>query len=139
MEMRILLLVAVVACVFGSVAGFLRPVVTRIGSRTTTTAVSLKKEAAVAAVAAMFLLGGHSSPAFADLSDEESEISMQVKVIGVSSEGNSGGNVKTVGTSSKEDESYGALLKKEQAKQESRKKDKVSRSKDLCETLGRGC
>lgn len=62
---------------------------------------------------------------------------MPVKVIGVSADESTA--VKTVGTSSKEDESYGALLKKEQAKQESRKKDKVSRSKDLCETLGRGC
>jgi hypothetical protein len=138
MVARFLLFVAMLACVFGPVAGFLRPIVSRTGSRSNT-AVSLKKEVAGAAIAAILLFGGHTSPAFADLSDEESDISMPVKVIGVSAEGSTGGNVKTVGTSSKEDESYGALLKKEQAKQESRKKDKVSRSKDLCETLGRGC
>lgn len=120
---------------FQSVTGFMRPIA-RI-SRRSNTAVALKKEATIAAIAALVLFGGHSSPAFADLSAEESEISMPVKVIGVSADESTA--VKTVGTSSKEDESYGALLKKEQAKQESRKKDKVSRSKDLCETLGRGC
>ena len=35
-----------------------------------------------------------------------------------------------------EDDSYVSKLKKEQLKQESRKKSKVQRSKDLCETLG---
>ena len=35
-----------------------------------------------------------------------------------------------------EDDSYVNKLKKEQLKQESRKKSKVQRSKDLCETLG---
>ena len=35
-----------------------------------------------------------------------------------------------------DDDSYVNKLKKEQSKQESRKKSKVQRSKDLCETLG---
>ena len=38
-----------------------------------------------------------------------------------------------------DDLSYGAKLQKEQKKQEIRKKSKSERSKDLCESLGRGC
>jgi hypothetical protein len=41
--------------------------------------------------------------------------------------------------SAESDGSYLGSLKKEQLKQEQRKKSKVERSKDLCETLGRGC
>ena len=38
-----------------------------------------------------------------------------------------------------DDISYSNSLAKEQKKQESRKKSKTERSKDLCESLGRGC
>ena len=41
--------------------------------------------------------------------------------------------------SAESDGSYLGSLKKEQFKQEQRKKSKVERAKDLCETLGRGC
>ena len=38
-----------------------------------------------------------------------------------------------------EDKSYLGSLQKEKLKQEARKKSKLERAKDLCETLGRGC
>ena len=108
--------------------------------------------AAVALTTSLVFNGG--SHALADLSDEESEITMNVRTISVSSgpaaaaaaatEAKSATKVAVVGVStsgsgSESDMDYGASLKKEKAKQEARKKDKVSRSKDLCESLGRGC
>eukprot|EP00607_Mallomonas_marina_P002833 CAMPEP_0182427726 /NCGR_PEP_ID=MMETSP1167-20130531/19014_1 /TAXON_ID=2988 /ORGANISM="Mallomonas Sp, Strain CCMP3275" /LENGTH=81 /DNA_ID=CAMNT_0024610167 /DNA_START=243 /DNA_END=488 /DNA_ORIENTATION=+ len=38
-----------------------------------------------------------------------------------------------------DEETYGASLKRERAKQDAMKKSKSARAKDLCETLGRGC
>lgn len=46
---------------------------------------------------------------------------------------------KAITTSDDDDLSYSTSLAKEQKKQEARKKSKSDRSKDLCESLGRGC
>jgi len=45
----------------------------------------------------------------------------------------------TISNDDDDDLSYGASLAKEQKKQESRKKSKSERARDLCESLGRGC
>ena len=139
----LLLAVVLLACIVSSF-GFLpsnhrfQPKI-----RANSVAVELRKESVVAAVALIssMLLNTNGSPAFADLeADGEAEITMSVKVVGFATDDGGKKSVKTTKTSEADDpDSYANLLKKEQKKQEARKKDKVSRSKDLCETLGRGC
>jgi hypothetical protein len=83
------------------------------------------------------------SPAFADLGDED-EVTSGPRIIMVTT--------TTTGDDEKpkkkavvedvedgDDINYSNSLKKERAKQDSRKKSKTARAKDLCESLGRGC
>lgn len=89
-------------------------------------------------------------PAFADLaSDDSAEIeSVAPRAMRVSSQADdalkvqkksalvkSGGEVAAAG----EERSYSNSLKKEQAIQESRKRTKAERARDMCEMMGRGC
>ena len=136
----------------GAAHGFVRPARIAADARKSMS-VTMKASpaavfAAVALTTSLVLNGG--SFAWADLSDEESDITMKVRTISVSSgpvaeatEGKkasaAAAAVTTTSSSSESDMDYGASLKKEKAKQEARKKDKVSRSRDLCESLGRGC
>ena len=143
--MTLLLAVVLLACIVASFGFLLSNQRIQPKIRTRSVAVELRKESMVAAVALVssMLLNTNAYPAFADLAaDGEAEITMSVKVVGFSTDdGEKKGSktTKTVISETDDPDSYANLLKKEQKKQEARKKDKVSRSKDLCETLGRGC
>ena len=142
--MTLLLAVVLLACIVASFGFLLSNQRIQPKIRTRSVAVELRKESMVAAVALVssMLLNTNAYPAFADLAaDGEAEITMSVKVVGFSTNDGEKKSSKTTKIVSETDDpdSYANLLKKEQKKQEARKKDKVSRSKDLCETLGRGC
>ena len=142
--MSLLLVVVLLACIVASFGFLLSNPRIQPKIRTRSVAVELRKESMVAAVALIssMLLNTNGCPAFADLAaDGEEEITMSVKVVGFSTvDGEKKSSKTTKATSETDDpDSYANSLKKEQKKQEARKKDKVSRSKDLCETLGRGC
>ena len=90
-------------------------------------------------------------PAFADLaSDDSAEIeSVAPRPMKITSQADDAlkvlkksalikGGADKVG-SIEEDRSYSNSLKKEQAIQESRKKTKAERARDMCEMMGRGC
>ena len=62
--------------------------------------------------------------------------SSPIKIVGTSKVQS---DKKPSSSSDDDDLSYSNSLAKEQKKQEARKKSKSARSKDLCETLGRGC
>lgn len=86
-------------------------------------------------------------PAYADLdSDAEfsGNVARPINVISVSAPSAVDGSAavstqKPILKDSSDDESYLSSLQREQKKQEARKKSKTQRSKDLCESLGRGC
>jgi hypothetical protein len=92
-----------------------------------------------------------ASPVFADLaSDDSADIeSVAPRAMKITSQADdisqvqkkssvlkSSANKETVVA---DDRSYSNSLKKEQAIQESRKKTKAERAKDMCEMMGRGC
>ena len=90
------------------------------------------------------------APAFADLaSDDSAEIeSVAPRAMKITSQADDISQVQKksalVKGSTKveapgEDRSYSDSLKKEQAIQESRKRTKAERAKDMCEMMGRGC
>jgi hypothetical protein len=91
------------------------------------------------------------APAFADLaSDDSAEIeSVAPRAMKITSQADDISQVQKksalVKGSTKpdapvgEDRSYSNSLKKEQAIQESRKRTKAERAKDMCEMMGRGC
>ena len=90
------------------------------------------------------------APAFADLaSDDSAEIeSVAPRAMKITSQADDISQVQRksalVKGSTKveapgEDRSYSNSLKKEQAIQESRKRTKAERAKDMCEMMGRGC
>lgn len=101
---------------------------------------------------AICLLNVNVSPAFADLaSDDSAEIeSVAPRAMKITSQSDDilkvqkkssvlkAGSVGGV-PASDEDRSYSNSLKKEQAIQESRKKSKAERARDMCEMMGRGC
>lgn len=92
-----------------------------------------------------------ASPVFADLaSDDSADIeSVAPRAMKVTNQADNISQVQrksgiVMGTTTKEtvvadDRSYSNSLKKEQAIQESRKKTKAERAKDMCEMMGRGC
>ena len=143
--MSLLLVVLLLACIVSSFAFLLSNNRIQPKIRANSVALELRKESVVAAVALIssMLLNTNGYPAFADLAaDDEAEITMSVKMVGFSTDDGEKKSIKTTKTTTSETDdpdSYANLLKKEQKKQEARKKDKVSRSRDLCETLGRGC
>jgi hypothetical protein len=101
-------------------------------------------------IAICFLNVNSAPTAFADLaSDDSAEIeSVAPRAMKISSQADDtlkvqkkssivkGGPEKVVDG---DDRSYSNSLKKEQAIQESRKKTKAERAKDMCEMMGRGC
>lgn len=92
---------------------------------------------------------GVSAPALADL-DSDFEVTSTVTAVraltfkeaaapDASSSSSSKPATKAVSADSITDDSYLNSLDKEQKKQNARKKTKTERSRDLCESLGRGC
>lgn len=101
-------------------------------------------------LATCFLNLNGIAPAFADLaSDDSAEIeSVAPRAMKITSQADDISQVQKksalVKGSTKveapgEDRSYSNSLKKEQAIQESRKRTKAERAKDMCEMMGRGC
>lgn len=101
-------------------------------------------------LATCFLNLNGVAPAFADLaSDDSAEIeSVAPRAMKITSQADDISQVQKksalVKGSTKveapgEDRSYSNSLKKEQAIQESRKRTKAERAKDMCEMMGRGC
>lgn len=90
--------------------------------------------------ASIILAGSNSQIALSDdgidMGDFSAEV-VRVKTIVTtdSSEGDKANESKNV----EDSKSYVSSLQREKSKQEARKKSKVERSKDLCESLGRGC
>lgn len=92
-----------------------------------------------------------SSPAFADLaSDDSADIeSVAPRAMKITNQADDISQVQKKSSIVKssvvkdtavvDDRSYSNSLKKEQAIQESRKKTKAERAKDMCEMMGRGC
>lgn len=91
---------------------------------------------------------GVSAPALADL-DSDFEVTSTVTAVRAltfkeaaapdASSSSSKPATKAVSADSITDDSYLNSLDKEQKKQNARKKTKTERSRDLCESLGRGC
>ena len=105
-----------------------------------------------ASVIAVCLLNVNGiQPAFADLaSDDSAEIeSVAPRPMRITSQADDVLKVQKKSSllksgvdkiaSTEEDRSYSNSLKKEQAIQESRKKTKAERARDMCEMMGRGC
>ena len=95
-------------------------------------------------VAGALVAGGMVLPVLADL-DEDADVGAVVArpISFVSVEAgttNSAARAKQVDAQNEQDDSsYLSSLAREQKKQESQKKTKAQRAKDLCEKLGRGC
>ena len=102
-------------------------------------------------LATCFLNLNGIAPAFADLaSDDSAEIeSVAPRAMKITSQADDISQVQKKSALVKgstrievpvgEDRSYSNSLKKEQAIQESRKRTKAERARDMCEMMGRGC
>ena len=108
----------------------------------------VKRTTSAALIASSLLLSG--TPALADLDSdyEVTSTTAAVRVIGVrdaatplvsAQDAAAAKSAAGAKAGSLTDDSYRSSLEKEQKKQKAREKSKLERSRDLCESLGRGC